>query len=216
MAWLSLFIVVIVFFIPEFGLSQFILSQDVRTNVSFGKINFAISIPLTGPLKLLLLVGVIWFALWIILYLLTTKVSKISTWLQPFFRISIVPIHPKISLLIPFLLARIVVILSGIEGFIFIASKILAALASAMVLGSSLFVNDLVSVLANIFSKASGFLEQYSSNWTLIIFILSVLVLIVEKVTRWEKKKLIQIFYLCIQKDIKKQQKTIAIPAEQL
>ena len=216
MAWLSLFIVVLVFFIPEFSLSQSILSQDIETSLSIGKINLAISIPLTGPIKLLLLVGGIWLVLWLILYLLTTKVPKISIYLQPFFRNSIVPTHPKISLKIPFLFARIIIILSAIEGFVFIASKILAALVSATGLGSSLIVNETISVLAKIFSKASGFLEHFSSKWTLIIFFLCVLILLVEKVTRWERNKLIRILLMRYQKNHKKEQKNIAIPAEQL
>jgi hypothetical protein len=69
MAWLSLVIVLLIFFVPGSGVAVRIATQNLTASISWGGLSVAVPIPGTGPLRLFLVSFAAWLIIWLVLYL---------------------------------------------------------------------------------------------------------------------------------------------------
>jgi hypothetical protein len=69
MAWISLVVVVVIFFFPGIGLAPQHIGQELTATIEFFGVSVAFPIPGTGPIRLLLECIGVWLVFWLLLYL---------------------------------------------------------------------------------------------------------------------------------------------------
>ncbi|MPM20423.1 hypothetical protein SDC9_66853 [bioreactor metagenome] len=216
MAWLSLALVVLIFFIPGIDLCQLITANNINIPLTFGDLAIAIPIPFTGPLKLFLIIGIIWILIWSCFYYLTFFVERLKMPMQKFFVELLAPTHPKICLMAPVYLAKITIGLTIIKVFFYLISVFFTDVLLPILVKATFSQNSLFQWLINSIMSVSNSINQFNSPWILSAFVLSLFILIVSRVSNWERKKLIRQYVGMIHTNNKKHQTKIVIPAEQL
>jgi hypothetical protein len=216
MAWLSLAIVILIFFIPGINVCLGIASQNINLNIPILKWGLTIPVPFTGPIKLFVISGGVWLAIWFIFYVLTFYYDRFRLPLLKFFSTLINSKNPLFSIKLPVFLAKFMLWLVGIKSVLYVLSSLLSSLLKNYLITLTITQNEFILSMINGILNSPKWLKQFDTQWLISAFVLSVLILIVNRVSRWEKRKITRHAILLKQMQSRKQQKEISIPAGQI
>jgi len=228
MAWISLVVVVAIFFFPGIGIASHRIGQELIANIQLWGVSVAFPIPGTGPFRLLLECVGAWLVLWLLLSLPDWWLGqKALAEKRPYqdFLVRIKQWNDFIKAFRPTFSDRLAVWLAKlfVAGFVvkLLFSYVLqlfldVALPSLLRLMTSQFSAEFAPLIQSFLGDTAKSLSGFGMNVTgIILLVLSALILIANRFMKKEKQYRYQYAVQQRQNQTRLEQKEIEIPAAQ-
>ena len=185
MRLISLFITIIVFYNPIFGLWSYLINQMVKLRLTLFGIQLVFAVPNTGILLLFFYGLLFWVA-----------ISELLLFLEPKLKLDVLrkfglrngmlyATKPFLTLKLPFFLSKGILSILLLKGLFVFLFDFIGKLLISLVTG---FLSDRLSIISNLLNTVLGFVREYSkTDIEYILLALCLTIVITERFISKEK-----------------------------
>jgi hypothetical protein len=215
MAWFALVIVTLVFFTPSIGIGPSVAAHDIAISIPLPLMDFAVSVPFTGPLRLFAACAGTWLILWQIFYWLDRWLKWDLLKRIGLYNDLIYASRPLRSLGAALFLAKTTIWVLVVKTVLIILLRLAVNYLVPYLSTLSWIPADILPWVTDIITQGLNGLLGLNSTWSVSLLIFAILVLIANRTFEWEKRGRYDRDIRDHQTRRRKDQKDIVIPATQ-